>query len=370
MINRRGTYVVIEGIDGSGKTTLFEGLLSRIKSEGQFSCSTICPTRVQRPNSLVERLFRQIAFVNRSRFLRAFVFALRSREAVKSTNWDASLILGDRSLITSYTTRWRMFFSMPRICVWFADMLEPTIPSPDFVLFLSIDPLTAQQRIRDRNQYTSVDETLQRSRELALAYKEVCSYPIPRIQRTKWIWIDGDLDTSNLLDTAWPKLQEIMKSGNDEVGIEKASLPTELPPYSNDFETRVTGLQQKGGIAYRDMNTSLDSIRDLFFRLLEESDRVDQPQRFLLRYEALFRVVDAALWHRGYTYADAPHATTRAIFFTLFPTAPKVDLDSIVEARHRAKYDKVVPLVGVLDDLELLLRYGRQKLGWQEGYGQ
>lgn len=162
-------YIAIEGIKGSGKSTVYTLLCERLRAERrEFVCLQpaqpvlvrtpiewiFCLTAPYWPDWLVERLY-----------------AWRSNYHAQRIPKRHGLILGERSILTSYVTRWDA--RNPERGMAIVDALEYAIPVPDQVIYLHISVEQALTRLaaRPRRTYGLRDETPQRLHQAANAYK-------------------------------------------------------------------------------------------------------------------------------------------------------------------------------------------------------
>ena len=211
-------YLCIEGLDGSGKTTLFSRLKIQFESIG-VNVVEACPTRPVKANSFIERAFEKYSTLKKSSFFRAIVYGVRSRQTVKIVNWESDLILGDRSIITSYVTRWRKWMGSEFLTKAFVQLMEPTIPAPDLVLYLDLSPELLHKRIENRCQVRDIDENRKRSMQMRNAYKEIMdASTIKRLKKTKWICLT--INESDSPETVYEKSWQIIKQ-NTQLTSEK-----------------------------------------------------------------------------------------------------------------------------------------------------
>lgn len=209
MDGHRGIYICIEGLDGCGKSTLFKEVTRRLQ-ESAFPFDTVCPTRASEPPNWLEKLFRRSAFLRNSSAFRAFVYAARSSRACATTDWSKPLILGDRSVITSYVTRWRRWFDSPFLSRLAVDVLEPRIPGPDHVVFLDAPMQMLRQRLNHRGAPLDIDETTERALQMRRAYEEIRSTGcVPRLGATSWHIVDASRSPEAVADEVWHLLTRI-----------------------------------------------------------------------------------------------------------------------------------------------------------------
>ena len=154
-------YVVLEGPKGVGKTTLIDRLQRHVAATG-LQVAWVAPTRAPRtPHPLEEALARELER-RPDDALRERFFALRSELAAAATDWSAPLILGDRSVLTSYVTRLRNFAS-PAAAIAHVDAMEPSIPLPATVLYLDAPLETLLARVAHRGARPDcIDEQAER----------------------------------------------------------------------------------------------------------------------------------------------------------------------------------------------------------------
>ncbi len=205
----RGIYVCIEGLDGSGKSTLFKAITERMQACGH-PFTTICPTRASHPDGWLERLYKKWAFAQSSSAIRAFIYAARSAQACAKTKWDTPLVLGDRSVVTSYVTRWRRWFNSPLLSRLVVDLLERSAPGPDHIIYLTAPIPVLRQRLAQRGAPLDIDETSERAVQMGIAYDELrTTVCIPRLRKSTWHLIDASKAPEAVADDVWQLLMKI-----------------------------------------------------------------------------------------------------------------------------------------------------------------
>jgi len=197
-----GHYICIEGLDGSGKSTLVDFLKERM-DEADISFTVASPTKSTNPQAWSERIYRAMPILKKFSISRSVIYALRSKSVAQQTNWQCRVILGDRSVITSYVTRWRRWFNSVRLTVWFVNIMEPFIPAPSHVLFLELDPVIQRERLEQRGPL-DIDETVERSEQMRKAYCEMRSSDlIQRLSNTQWHSVNAAQSPTQVADEAW-----------------------------------------------------------------------------------------------------------------------------------------------------------------------
>lgn len=216
---RRPRYICLEGLDGSGKSTAYEAVLRELRRRN-YRVYGLCPTKstcscVDKSKCScrnIERLFNRCAALKNSRFFRQFLYAYRSNRAAKEIDWDADLILGDRSIVTSYICRWTDSRLHNRLLVLMVNCLENRIPAPDYILYLEVPAEELHRRLAERGE-RDIDETDERSRAMWRAYDYLRTEPdaVRRIKDTQWHTIDGDRSREEVADEVFNQIENIIQ---------------------------------------------------------------------------------------------------------------------------------------------------------------
>jgi thymidylate kinase len=190
-------YFALEGIKGSGKTSVFEKTVADLLSAG-LAFQTIRPVAA-RPGSLVDALQERFGH-HFPDWLNERVYAHRSNLAGASAQRRGCL-LGERSVLTSYVTRWNE--DDPLAGLARVDRLEDRIPLPHHVMFLSVSVELALRRIhrRAKRGYGRSEQTPAQLRRADSLYRHLAAlghrYGLGHVQ---WHWIDADRPLHIIVD--------------------------------------------------------------------------------------------------------------------------------------------------------------------------
>jgi thymidylate kinase len=201
-------YVALEGVKGSGKSTVFESLIAWLETT-DVRYSTLCPTR-KSPD------FTWWETENRLRspeddLWREELYAYRTRYAFENADFSADLILGDRSIVTSYITRWQKWGD-PQITVARVDARLDFMPAPDHIVYLNVEYRDVEKRLLLRNRdYGKHDETLRRIEENLTAYRQIReSRIVKKLRSTQWHVVDGAAPPNVVFDRAKQIVEQIL----------------------------------------------------------------------------------------------------------------------------------------------------------------
>lgn len=188
------TYIAIEGLKGAGKSTL----LQQFRSFEWFRDATLlAPTRPSRPYLLHELAWR-LKFLRRHDGFRDWVYTGRANAAHRGCSWRNPLVLGDRSKLTSYATRWHQWGD-PSICIKRVNHRQPNVPLPDHVIFLTLPLPRILARLATRaRDYGRDEETEPRLREALDAYRAMSVRKSDGFDRIVWHWVDADTAPASL----------------------------------------------------------------------------------------------------------------------------------------------------------------------------
>ena len=181
-------YIAIEGIKGIGKSTLMDKLQNHLQYQ-HLAFTVACPTRPLKDGSVAEWCYNNFPCLFASDTAKELLYAHRSNVVAKQTDWNLPLIIGDRSIVTSYATRlWK--YGSPIKQIQRVDALEPLMPAPDAVIYLKADITCVLSRIRKRvaRYYGKEDERPEKLVQDTKAYEYIMQEnPAQRLTKTNWV---------------------------------------------------------------------------------------------------------------------------------------------------------------------------------------
>jgi thymidylate kinase len=168
-------YIAIEGIKGSGKSSALAQVQHALERMS-VPHTLLRPYALSESTALSDRAFRLTARIWPDGAVARF-YAWRSDRLAARVPRRCGLVIGDRSIITSYVTRWSD--SNPSAAMDAVDRLERRIPLPDHVVLLNVPVAVAANRIQHRPQrcHGRRDEQVSRLLAAAQAYRTLASNP-------------------------------------------------------------------------------------------------------------------------------------------------------------------------------------------------
>lgn len=155
----RGKFIVIEGLDGSGKGTQISLLLEYLKSKGRKVYATAEPTE-----SVTGGLIRDVLSGARQRTsaeLAALFMADRVNHNVNPVNGiEKTLNMGVDVVCDRYYYSSIAYQAVGEDRQWILDMNLncPSILKPDLCIFFDVDPDSCHERIEKGRVYTEIFE--------------------------------------------------------------------------------------------------------------------------------------------------------------------------------------------------------------------
>ena len=158
-----GKLIVLEGIDGSGKSAQYRRLCARFEREGVDYHSIVFPRYGEESSALI-RMYLNGAFGSKPEDVNACaasIFYAVDRYASYMTEWREYYNNGGAVLSDRYTTSNAVHQGaklppeeQPAFFDWLYDLeyVKLGLPRPDLVIFLDVDLETSERRIARRAQ--------------------------------------------------------------------------------------------------------------------------------------------------------------------------------------------------------------------------
>lgn len=150
-------FATIEGIDGSGKTTVTEKVGESLGSAGIAVVRTTEPTHTWRGDAVKWAIGRDVDAITET-----FLF-LADREShgrmIRSWMGKGKLVLADRYADSTYAYQGaRLAGKRPDAIEWLRELSAPYVVVPDVTFFLAVPPDVALSRITGRDRKVRFEE--------------------------------------------------------------------------------------------------------------------------------------------------------------------------------------------------------------------
>jgi thymidylate kinase len=169
----KNMYIALEGIKGTGKSSIFQELHRYVQNK-KIHYSFFPITAPILADRSIEVVYQKKAGLESNDHFLEHLFAARALWHQERVDTRGGVILGDRSLLTSYVTRWHKWKD-PYYTIKRVDTMYKEIMRPDVVIWLEGDPVNSQLNISRRpSKATGLkDECLPRLMEAADIYSEL-----------------------------------------------------------------------------------------------------------------------------------------------------------------------------------------------------
>lgn len=204
-MNRKGKFIVFEGLDGCGKTTYIELIEKRLGLDGKRCEVTFEPTKNEIGKLIRRWLSGEITLDN---YTAAALFAADRLDHIMKPDGllgllnDSSYILCDRYYLSSFA-----YQSIDIDLDWVMRINSVSMDKlrPDCHIFLDITPETALERLNTRENL-EIYEEYNKLKMIYESYRNV----IDKLKDTEnIIVIDGNRDITSVEDDIWNVIERI-----------------------------------------------------------------------------------------------------------------------------------------------------------------
>lgn len=177
-----GLFATIEGIDGSGKTTVAEKVAQSLEAAGIPVVRTTEPTKTWRGDAVKWAIEQDVDPITE-----AFLFlADRAEHSAQIRSWlaEGKLVLSDRYADSTYAYQGaRLLGTRGDPVKWLQELSAPYVVTPHVTFLLALPPEVALARIEGRERSVRF-ERMEFLRKVDAIYRELAKDP-------RWITIDG-----------------------------------------------------------------------------------------------------------------------------------------------------------------------------------
>jgi len=197
-VNKTGIFIVVEGLDGSGKTTQAKVLASRLRRNHK-ALYTAEPSRGKVGIFIRNRIL--YGEKRPSTIVEALLFAADRVEHVQNEVQPAleegQIVVSDRYLYSSLAYQGSAGLSIQ----WIESINQHAL-KPDLALFIDVDPEEVFHRLKRRKSVMENLETQRRVREIYLKF----------VEKGDLVRIDGDQTKSQVADEIYAIASSFLKT--------------------------------------------------------------------------------------------------------------------------------------------------------------
>jgi len=197
-VNKTGIFIVVEGLDGSGKTTQAKVLASRLRRNHK-ALYTAEPSRGKVGIFIRNRIL--YGEKRPSTIVEALLFAADRVEHVQNEVQPAleegQIVVSDRYLYSSLAYQGSAGLSIQ----WIESINQHAL-KPDLALFIDVDPEEVFHRLKRRKSVMENLETQRRVREIYLKF----------VEKGDLVRIDGDQTKSQVADEIYAIANNFLKT--------------------------------------------------------------------------------------------------------------------------------------------------------------
>ncbi len=225
----RGCFIVIEGIDGSGKSEQFQRLTKRLKKRGYKLVATREPTKVYPVGRLIEKVLREEEQVSEEAL--ALLFAAdradHTERKIKPALEEGAVVVSDRYVHSSLAYQSRGMNK--ELDINWIEKINRFALEPDAVIFLDISPEVGQSRLSNgqvRIKDHSYFENINQQEKIRMVYLEVLNLHdsplgskkvvVSQAGGTKVYRVDGVLPVDAVEKIVWRQVSSLLKELNVE----------------------------------------------------------------------------------------------------------------------------------------------------------
>jgi dTMP kinase len=196
-MTRKGVFICIEGLDGSGKSTQAKLLTKKLNETGYNVVYTAEPSQGKIGKFIRKRLFEKTRMPTS---VEALLFAADRIEhvqnEVKPALAEGKIVVSDRYFYSSLAYQGSAGLSLDWIETVNANALKP-----DLCIFVDVEPAVVLERLKRKKSVMENLETQQKVREIYLTY----------VQRGELSLIDGGKSKSEVLDALYAQVTDFLK---------------------------------------------------------------------------------------------------------------------------------------------------------------
>ncbi len=194
---KKGVFICIEGLDGSGKSTQAKLLTNKLNKAGYNAICTAEPSQGKIGKFIRKRLFEQVRMPITAE---ALLFAADRIEHVQNQVAPAlaegKIVVSDRYVYSSLAYQGSAGLSLDWIEIVNANALKP-----DLCVFIDVEPSVVLERLKRKKSVMENLETQQKVRAIYLKY----------VQKGELLRVDGGKSKPEVLEALYAEVVGFLK---------------------------------------------------------------------------------------------------------------------------------------------------------------
>ncbi|KAF8698240.1 hypothetical protein AX14_001171 [Amanita brunnescens Koide BX004] len=221
-MTKRGAFIVIEGLDRSGKSTQSSAILARLHENGIPAKLMKFPDRttpigkmidayLRSQSDLDDRAIHLLFSANRWELATSIQQTLVGSATDPTTDATPTLILADRYAFSGIA-----FSHAKGLPYTWCRAPEIALPAPDLTLFLDISPEKARERGGYGQERYEKEEMQRKVREVFLRMAGEMGGGTDR--RSRWITVDAGRDVEQVTNDIWAAIEPLVHGTSEPLG--------------------------------------------------------------------------------------------------------------------------------------------------------
>ena len=200
-MKKKGIFICIEGLDGSGKTTHAHRLVRKLQKKGFDAIYTTEPSRGEIGKFIRESVLQRKKRV--PRVVEALLFAVdrvdHLEKDVKPALDEGKIVVSDRCVYSSLAYQGAAGLDLK----WIEEINRMALP-PDLAIYIDVPPEVVVKRIRRKKSVMERLETQRRVREVYMKF----------VENGKLVPVDGDRKKSEVGNNILKMVLDFLEKSN------------------------------------------------------------------------------------------------------------------------------------------------------------
>ena len=200
-MKKKGIFICIEGLDGSGKTTHAHRLVRNLQKKGFDAVYTTEPSRGEIGKFIRESVLQRKKRV--PRVVEALLFAVdrvdHLEKDVKPALDEGKIVVSDRCIYSSLAYQGAAGLDLK----WIEEINRMALP-PDLAIYIDVPPEVVVKRIRRKKSVMERLETQRRVREVYMKF----------VENGKLVPVDGDRKKSEVGNNILKMVLDFLEKSN------------------------------------------------------------------------------------------------------------------------------------------------------------